>query len=114
MKYFIFICAVVFIGASAGRIDFQLKPEESQIISGAISVIGMIILRTIMKKIQVRKKTIVGKIIWGIASGLLGDGVVLENNPDKEEVKKILESKSPVLKAAAKYFDTDPTEQKTN
>lgn len=104
MKCFIFLCFVVLLGADSGMIDLQLTPDESKIITGAISIIGMIILRIIMKKIQVSKKTIIGKIIWGIAEGLLGDGVVLENNPDNAEVAKILESKSPALKEAAKVL----------
>ena len=94
--------AFLLIGASAGAIDLQFDPGESQILAGALSAIGMIVLRIVMKKIKVSKKTIVGKIIWGIAEGLLGDGVLLQNNPDKKEMARILETKSPVLKEAVK------------
>jgi hypothetical protein len=52
----------------------------------------------------VSKKTIVGKIVWGIAEALLGDGVLIQNNPDKAEVAKILENKSPALKAAVQVL----------
>jgi hypothetical protein len=54
-----------------------------------------------MKKAKVQKGSVLGKIVWALASAFLGDGVLIQNNPNKEEVAKILESKSPALKAAA-------------
>jgi hypothetical protein len=108
MRFFVMVLIVLFSGlimaASAGAVDIQLEPGESQALAGALSVIGMVVFRIVMKKVKVSKKTIVGKIVWGIAEALLGDGVLIQNNPDKAEVAKILENKSPALKAAVQVL----------
>jgi hypothetical protein len=101
---FALVCAMLFVGASAGAIDLQLEPGESAAIAGALAVFGQIALRIIMKKAKVKKQSVIGKIVWALAEAFLGDGVVIANNPDKEDVAKRLENKSPVLKEAAEFL----------
>jgi hypothetical protein len=67
----------------------QVHPVEATTLYTGL----LVLLRVILKKAPVRKKSVIGRLFWKIAEILFGDGVVIEHNQNIEEVKARMRKK---------------------
>lgn len=77
----------------------NLTAQQVALIIAAVTAGLEIVLRVALRRVKVNQKNPVLRLMWMVAEILLGDDVVMENNPDAEQVGRKLAKKSLPVKA---------------